>query len=50
MFRSAALCCAARAIGLILTGALGDGASGLWASKQSGGITLVQDPGDARYP
>jgi two-component system chemotaxis response regulator CheB len=50
MFRSAALCCGPRTIGLVLTGALGDGASGLWALKQSGAITLVQDPSDARNP
>lgn len=50
MLRSVAICCGPRAIGVILTGALGDGASGLWALKQAGGITLVQDPSDAVYP
>jgi two-component system chemotaxis response regulator CheB len=50
MLRSAALCCGSRAIGVILTGALGDGASGLWAVKQAGGITVVQDPRDAVFP
>lgn len=50
MFRSAAVCCAARAIGVVLTGALGDGASGLWALKQAGGVTVVQDPSDATHP
>jgi two-component system chemotaxis response regulator CheB len=50
MFRSAAICCAGRAIGVVLTGSLGDGASGLWALKQSGGVTVVQDPSDAIQP
>jgi len=50
LLRSAALCCAPRAIGVILTGTLGDGASGLWALKQAGGVTVVHDPADAAYP
>jgi len=49
MLRSAAVCCGARSIGVVLTGALGDGASGLWAIEQAGGITVVQDPKDAAY-
>jgi two-component system chemotaxis response regulator CheB len=50
MFRSAALCCGSRTIGVILTGALGDGAAGLWAVDQAGGITVVQDPREAAFP
>jgi two-component system, chemotaxis family, protein-glutamate methylesterase/glutaminase len=50
LFRSAALCCGARAIGAVLTGTLGDGAAGLLALRQHGGITVVQDPGDAAFP
>jgi two-component system chemotaxis response regulator CheB len=50
MLRSAALCCSARAIGVVLTGSLGDGASGLWAIRQAGGIAVVQDPKDAAFP
>src|SRR5262245_34536711 len=35
MFRSAALCCGSRTIGIVLTGTLDDGASGLWTIKQA---------------
>jgi two-component system chemotaxis response regulator CheB len=47
--RSAAVCCGSRSIGVVLTGTLGDGASGLWAVQQCGGITVVQDPQDAAF-
>jgi two-component system, chemotaxis family, protein-glutamate methylesterase/glutaminase len=50
MLRSAALCCCNRTVGVVLTGTLGDGASGLWAVKQCGGCTVVQDPRDAAFP
>ncbi|HKQ13900.1 MAG TPA: chemotaxis protein CheB [Steroidobacteraceae bacterium] len=50
MLRSAALCCCHRTIGVVLTGGLGDGASGLWTVKQCGGITVVQDPRGAAFP
>jgi two-component system chemotaxis response regulator CheB len=49
MLRSAAVCCGSRTIGVVLTGSLGDGASGLWTIHQSGGITVVQDPKDAAF-
>lgn len=50
MFRSVAVNYGSRAIGVILTGGLSDGASGLHAIKRCGGITVVQDPRDAASP
>ena len=49
MLRAAAVCCGPRSVGVVLTGTLGDGASGLWALSQCGGITAVQDPRDAVF-
>jgi two-component system, chemotaxis family, protein-glutamate methylesterase/glutaminase len=50
MLRSAAVCCGYRTVGVVLTGTLGDGASGLWAVSLCGGVTVVQDPSDAAFP
>ena len=47
LFRSAALSYGGRAVGVILSGMLNDGASGLAAIKQCGGTALVQHPLDA---
>jgi two-component system chemotaxis response regulator CheB len=50
MLRSVAACCGSRTVGVVLTGTLSDGASGLWALDQCGGVTVVQDPSDAAFP
>jgi two-component system CheB/CheR fusion protein len=48
-FLSVAEYARSRAIGVILSGTASDGAAGLRAIKAAGGITLVQDPADARF-
>jgi two-component system chemotaxis response regulator CheB len=50
MFRSIGLCCGSRGIGVVLSGMLDDGAAGLLALKQCGGLTMVQEPSDAAFP
>lgn len=48
LFRSAALAYGPRAVGVLLSGLLNDGASGLSAIKECGGTAIVQHPLDAR--
>ncbi len=47
MFRSAAVAFGSRLIAIILSGTLDDGASGLRAVAQCGGLCIVQKPDDA---
>lgn len=50
LFRSAAVAFGSGLIGIILTGYLDDGTSGMKAIKRCGGTCIVQDPDDAEYP
>jgi len=50
LFRSVADAYGANAIGIVLSGALDDGAAGLAAIKAAGGHALVQAPEEARVP
>ena len=50
LFRSAAVAHGNRVIGVILTGYLDDGTSGMTAIRRCGGICIAQDPEDADHP
>ncbi|RYF87059.1 MAG: chemotaxis protein CheB [Chitinophagaceae bacterium] len=50
LFRSAALIYGPRVIGIVMSGLLDDGTSGMWNIKRNGGLALVQDLEEALFP
>ena len=49
LMRSAAYYYGPRVIGIVLTGMLDDGTSGIWSIKRLGGMTIVQNPQEAEF-
>lgn len=50
LFRSAAVAFRENAIGIICSGLLDDGTSGMISIQECGGVTLVQEPVEASFP
>jgi len=48
LFRSAAYTYRERVVGIVLSGMLNDGTSGLWSVKRLGGLGIIQSPDDAQ--
>jgi two-component system, chemotaxis family, protein-glutamate methylesterase/glutaminase len=49
LFRSAAVNYAERTIGIILSGMLDDGVTGMLMIRRCGGVCIIQDPSEAEY-
>jgi two-component system, chemotaxis family, protein-glutamate methylesterase/glutaminase len=49
LFRSAAHGCDGRVMGIVLSGALDDGAAGMWEIKRNGGVAIAQDFDEALF-
>lgn len=49
LFRSAAYCYREQVVGIVLSGALDDGTSGLWNIKRMGGTAIIQEPAEAAF-
>lgn len=49
-FRSAAQNYGPKVVGILLSGMLDDGASGLWEISRHGGVGIIQDPDEAQCP
>ena len=49
LFRSAAVGYGERVVGVILSGIMQDGTTGLWWIRRYGGIVVVQDPSEAEF-
>lgn len=50
LFRSAAYSYRERVIGILLSGSMDDGNSGLWTIKRLGGLTIVQEESETIFP
>ena len=50
LFKTAAAMCGPHVVGVLLSGGLDDGSSGLAAISRAGGVTIVQDPEEALIP
>lgn len=50
LFRTAARAYDRQVAGVVLSGSLGDGSSGLAAIKKAGGVSIVQNPEEALFP